>query len=167
MTAWPYFFSRPPPPPPPMMFCQMCHITFNSWRLFLSKLVSCLAVKPLPVVKGQQAIRLRAVIDHTSPSGQRRVAGDEWQYPGPLTFKPTAEAVRQMISYIPIWFQEHGIHHPRGLPRTWQKMMQWPRRTPVLELKQNIVWNTHLLSCSQKPPRYGDIMFLKPNWSRY
>ena len=46
--------------------------------------------------------------------------------------------------------------------------MQWPRRTPVPELKQDIVWNTHLLSCTWKPPRYGgrsDITFLKPNWS--
>ena len=46
--------------------------------------------------------------------------------------------------------------------------MQCPRHTPVPELKQYIVWNTHLLSCSWKPPRYGgwsDIMFLKPNWS--
>ena len=36
------------------------------------------------------------------------------------------------------------------------------------ELKQYIVWKTHLLSCSWKPPRYGgwsDVMFLKPNWS--
>ena len=57
---------------------------------------------------------------------------------------------------------------PGGLPRAWQKMMQWPRRTPVPELKQCIVWNTHLLSCSWMPPMYGgrsDIMFLKPNWS--
>ena len=57
---------------------------------------------------------------------------------------------------------------PRGLPRAWQKMMQWSRRTPVPELKQYIVWNAHLLSCSWMPPMYGrrsDIMFLKPNWS--
>ena len=46
--------------------------------------------------------------------------------------------------------------------------MQCPRHTPVPELKQYIVWNTRLFSCSWKPPRYGgwsDIMFLKPNWS--
>ena len=59
-----------------------------------------LAVKPLPVVKANQAIRLRAVIDHTSPSGQKRVAGDEWQYAGPLTYKPTAEAVRKTVDKV-------------------------------------------------------------------
>ena len=65
-------------------------------------------------------------------------------------------------------FQERGGRHTGGLPRAWQKMMQWLRRTPVPELKQDIVWNAHLLSCSWKPPRYGgrsDITFLKPNWS--
>ena len=70
-----------------------------------------------------------------------------------------------------IKFQECGVRHTWGAskkrPRAWQKMMQWPRCTPVPELKQDIVWNTPLLSCSWKPPRYGgrsDIMFLKPNW---
>ena len=65
-------------------------------------------------------------------------------------------------------FKNVGSAIPGGLPRAWQKMMQWPRCTPVPELKQDIVWNTPLLSCSWKPPRYGgrsDIMFLKPNWS--
>ncbi|XP_030842279.1 major vault protein [Strongylocentrotus purpuratus] len=52
----------------------------------------CMAIKPLPVVKANQAIRLRATIDHTSSEGLKRVAGDEWQYPGPLTYKPTPEA---------------------------------------------------------------------------
>ena len=45
--------------------------------------------------------------------------------------------------------------------------MQRPRRTPVPELKQYIVWNTHLLSCSWMHPRYGgrsDIMFFKLAW---
>ena len=56
------------------------------------------------------------------------------------------------------------------LPRAWQKMMQWPRCTPVPELQQDIqvVWNTRLSSCSWKPPRYGGrsgITFLKPSWS--
>ena len=54
--------------------------------------------------------------------------------------------------YRPIQFQECGVRHTWGLPRTWQKMMQWPRCTPVPELKQ---WNTPLLSCSWKPPKYG------------
>ena len=44
--------------------------------------------------------------------------------------------------------QELGVHHTGGLPRAWQKMMQWPRRTPVPELKQDIhvVLNT-LIFC--------------------
>ncbi|XP_063963694.1 major vault protein-like [Lytechinus pictus] len=50
------------------------------------------AIKPLPVVKANQAIRLIAQVDHTSPEGVKRYAGDEWQYHGPLTYKPTAEA---------------------------------------------------------------------------
>ena len=60
-----------------------------------------------------------------------------------------------------------GSAIPGGLRRE-KKMMQWPRCTPVPELKQDIVWNIPLLLCSWKPPRYGgrsDITFLKPNWS--
>ena len=47
-------------------------------------------------------------------------------------------------------FKNVGSAIPGGLPRAWQKMMQRPRCTPVPELKQDIVWNIPLLSCSWK-----------------
>ena len=97
--------------------------------------------------------------------------GQVWVFSG-LSFYPVANestnAYFIVLLYRPIRFQERGSRHTGGLPRAWQKMMQWPRRTPVPELKQDLVWNTRLLSCSWKPPRYGgrsDITFLKPNWS--
>ena len=61
-------------------------------------------------------------------------------------------------------FKNVGSAIPGGLPRAWKKMMQWPRCTPVPELKQDTVWNTPLFSCSWNGGR-SNIMFLKPNWS--
>ena len=78
------------------------------------------------------------------------------------------ETTHTFLNYRPIRFQEHGVRHTWGASKSRQKMMQWPRHTPVPELKQYIVWKTNFLSCSWKPPRYGgwsDIMFLKPKWS--
>ncbi|XP_022080631.1 major vault protein-like isoform X2 [Acanthaster planci] len=49
------------------------------------------AMHPLPVVKVNQAIQLKAVLDH-EVDGVQRQAGDLWQLEGPLTYKPTAEA---------------------------------------------------------------------------
>ncbi|XP_071485231.1 major vault protein-like [Diadema antillarum] len=55
------------------------------------------AMRPLPVVKANQAVRLKAVMDHTSPDGVNRIAGDMWQYNGPLTYKPCPEAMMVAI----------------------------------------------------------------------
>ncbi|XP_038046157.1 major vault protein-like [Patiria miniata] len=49
------------------------------------------AIHHLPVVKVNQAIQLKAVLDH-EVDGVQRLAGDLWQLEGPLTYKPTAEA---------------------------------------------------------------------------
>ncbi|XP_059155439.1 major vault protein-like [Physella acuta] len=48
------------------------------------------AIKKLPVVKANFAIRLVAVIDHDD-EGTPRQAGDRWQLRGPLTYKPRPE----------------------------------------------------------------------------
>lgn len=50
------------------------------------------AVKPLPVVKTNQAIRLEALLDHYDGPIERK-AGDVWQLRGPLTYKPIPEVV--------------------------------------------------------------------------
>lgn len=49
------------------------------------------AIKKLPVVKSNQAIRLCSEIDGVI-DGSPRKAGDLWQLEGPLTYKPTPEA---------------------------------------------------------------------------
>ena len=51
------------------------------------------AIQPLPVVKPNQAIRLKAVLDHEA-DGIERLAGDLWQLEGPLTYHPTSYSVR-------------------------------------------------------------------------
>ena len=50
------------------------------------------AIKPLPVVKGNQAIILTAKLDCTDAAGSHK-AGDRWQIPGPLTYYPQPEVV--------------------------------------------------------------------------
>ena len=79
-------------------------------------------------------------------------------------------AIIALPLYKQIQFQECGVRRTWGASKSMAKddAMTQVRCTPVPELMQNIVWNTPLLSCSWKPPRYGgrsDIMFLKPNWS--
>ncbi|XP_013397805.1 major vault protein alpha-like [Lingula anatina] len=49
------------------------------------------AIKPLPVVKANHAIRLKALQDFDD-GGVERKAGDMWQLEGPLTYKPTPNA---------------------------------------------------------------------------
>ncbi|KAK0051986.1 major vault protein, partial [Biomphalaria pfeifferi] len=56
------------------------------------------AIKPLPVVKANHAIRLDAIIDHKDEDGTWRKAGDIWQLKGPLTYKPKPEVrIKEII----------------------------------------------------------------------
>ncbi|KAK2556301.1 Major vault protein [Acropora cervicornis] len=49
------------------------------------------AVSPLRVVTANSAIRLHAILDFESDSGEKRIAGDEWLFEGPGTFIPKKE----------------------------------------------------------------------------
>lgn len=42
-----------------------------------------LGVTSLKVVMANSAIRLRAMLDYESESGEKRIAGDEWLFEGP------------------------------------------------------------------------------------
>ncbi|GFO34278.1 major vault protein [Plakobranchus ocellatus] len=56
------------------------------------------AIKPLPVVKANCALRLIADLDHDD-NGVERKAGDKWQLVGPVTYKPRPEvSVEGLIS---------------------------------------------------------------------
>lgn len=56
------------------------------------------AIKALPVVKANHAIRLKARMDHKDGKVQRK-AGDMWQLEGPLTYKPVPEVdIRGIIN---------------------------------------------------------------------
>ncbi|XP_065828200.1 major vault protein-like [Oscarella lobularis] len=50
------------------------------------------ALKPLPVIKPNHGLRLRARHDHVDENGTKHVAGEEWHLEGPLTYKPTPDA---------------------------------------------------------------------------
>ncbi|XP_065891500.1 major vault protein-like isoform X2 [Dysidea avara] len=50
-------------------------------------------VTPLKVVQANSALRLRAILDFESDSGEKRVAGDEWLFEGPGTYIPCKEVV--------------------------------------------------------------------------
>ena len=57
------------------------------------------AIKPLPVVPPNYALRLEARVDH-SDGVEERKAGDQWHVEGPVTYMPTPEAVSlEDISY--------------------------------------------------------------------
>lgn len=49
------------------------------------------AVSPLRVVTANSAIRLHAILDFESDSGEKRIAGDEWLFEGPGTYIPKKE----------------------------------------------------------------------------
>ena len=51
------------------------------------------AIKPLPVVKADNGVNLRALVNLTDDKGVARLAGDEWQLRGPLTYSPRADVV--------------------------------------------------------------------------
>ena len=57
------------------------------------------ALKQLPVVKPNHAIRLKAIVDYDDPDGEKRRSGDEWQLEGPLSFRPTPEV--EVLGMIP------------------------------------------------------------------
>jgi len=50
------------------------------------------AIKRLPTVKADHAIRLRVILDFEDETGQHQ-AGDIYQLRGPLTYHPRPEAV--------------------------------------------------------------------------
>ncbi|KAM7449562.1 hypothetical protein ABFA07_002693 [Porites harrisoni] len=50
-----------------------------------------LGVTSLKVVMANSAIRLRAMLDYESESGEKRIAGDEWLFEGPGTYIPKKE----------------------------------------------------------------------------
>lgn len=52
-----------------------------------------LDVTPLTIVPADTALRLRAVLDFTDSDGVAHVAGDEWLFKGPGTYKPNVEVV--------------------------------------------------------------------------
>ncbi|XP_071792973.1 major vault protein-like [Asterias amurensis] len=66
------------------------------------------AIQPLPVVKPNQAIRLKAVLDHEA-DGVERLAGDLWQLEGPLTYHPTS------YSKIVAWIEPKVIGQGEAL----------------------------------------------------
>ncbi|KAJ8315004.1 hypothetical protein KUTeg_007154 [Tegillarca granosa] len=49
------------------------------------------AIKLLPCVKANYAIRLYAKLDHEEDDGTKREAGDKWQLVGPITYIPRPE----------------------------------------------------------------------------
>ncbi|XP_060071634.1 major vault protein-like [Ylistrum balloti] len=48
------------------------------------------AMQPIPIVKADHAIRLKAVLDFEDETGQHQ-AGDQWQLNGPLSYRPCPE----------------------------------------------------------------------------
>ncbi|XP_062500939.1 major vault protein-like [Corticium candelabrum] len=67
------------------------------------------ALKLLPVVKANHAIRLRAAVDHDDSSGERRCAGDMWQLEGPLTYCPTPEVDIETILAPEVILPGHAL----------------------------------------------------------
>ena len=48
------------------------------------------AIKQLPVIAANKALKLQALVDFDD-KGTKRVAGDEWQVEGPCTYYPRPE----------------------------------------------------------------------------
>lgn len=53
------------------------------------------AIKLLPIIAPNHAVELMARVDHLA-DGEERKCGDKWQVEGPITYLPTAEAVRYL-----------------------------------------------------------------------
>ena len=52
------------------------------------------AVKPLPIIKAQHGLHLRALVDiEEDETGAKRREGDEWQLQGPITYLPRPDVV--------------------------------------------------------------------------
>ena len=56
------------------------------------------AIHPLPVIKSDHGLHLKALVDiEKDEAGMRRRAGDEWQLRGPITYVPRPEVVRMCV----------------------------------------------------------------------
>ena len=56
------------------------------------------AIHPLPVIKSDHGLHLKALVDiEKDEAGTRRRAGDEWQLRGPITYVPRPEVVRMCV----------------------------------------------------------------------
>ena len=59
------------------------------------------AIKPLPLVKPNHGLHLKALVDiDADESGVARKAGDEWLLKGPATYIPRPDVVRRWIKLI-------------------------------------------------------------------
>ena len=71
---------------------------FQSCLFFLSYLDYKSAIHPLPVIRSDHGLHLKALVDiEKDESGTRRRAGDEWQLRGPITYVPRPEVVRVCV----------------------------------------------------------------------
>ena len=71
---------------------------FQSCLVFLSYLDYKSAIHPLPVIKSDHGLHLKALVDiEKDEAGTRRRAGDEWQLRGPITYVPRPEVVRVCV----------------------------------------------------------------------
>eukprot|EP00112_Aurelia_sp_Birch-Aquarium-sp1_P016580 Seg3777.2 transcript_id=Seg3777.2/GoldUCD/mRNA.D3Y31 product="Major vault protein" protein_id=Seg3777.2/GoldUCD/D3Y31 len=59
------------------------------------------AIKKLPVIPAKHGLKLRALVDFESES-EKRIAGDEWQLEGPMTYypKPEVEIIENVTPHI-------------------------------------------------------------------
>ena len=60
------------------------------------------ALKPLPIVKANHGLKLRAILDHNDDLVERK-AGDIWMLKGPVTYKPRAEVVNYTFYGVHIY----------------------------------------------------------------
>jgi len=66
------------------------------------------AIKKLPVIASNHGLKLRALVDFED-EGEKRIAGDEWQLKGPLTYHPKAEV--EIVTFV----KPHVISHNQAL----------------------------------------------------
>ena len=62
------------------------------------------AIHPLPVIKSDHGLHLRALVGiEKDEMGVKRRIGDEWQLRGPMTYIPQPEVVCVFVCWFVVW----------------------------------------------------------------
>ncbi len=82
------------------------------------------ALKKIPVIPPKHGLKLRALLSFESGE-EKRIAGDEWQLEGPLTYYPQPEVVSHFVFLVALYFFSLYFFHALMHTITMLEIKSW------------------------------------------